>query len=618
LSNLIKVKPVSVLGEYVGSRIPLIFVNAHNEDTRFIEDEVSVLIQQKLASEVYVRDVSNNISAFPAHVLPGAKPDSAKKSDDFTIDGDLQTLEWFIKDPLKEEDRNTRKPSMIDAGPSEKSVLIIFDLFRFVNDRAPVLRLLKKAVAHLFSKNRSIVIVANNIDAIPSELSGIAPLVNFPAPGPEYIRAQVRAAGRFFAAPVDRDNPDKWLLLDPIVEDEIVMLLKGFRSIEIISILRRAARRNLARQKSKPGTPPGFDMELVRQSKADSTQKTASINIIVPKSFEPGKLSGSRLVGGADQIKAWFRIQRDLFSDDARRDNIDVPRGALVFGPGGTGKDHLVRCMADEIGWTNIEADLGAAKGPLQGQSHSGFRNILATAEEHSPCFLTISEFEKMFAGGMSKGSAASDAGTSTEIYATFLNWMQNRTAPVFVWALTNSIDEIPQPALRAQRFDRVWFMDMPNAFECREILAVHLLRTGNLTRDLDLNTLALQASSAGYTGAELRSVVNEALILRRIESKDRGHKLPLTMDHLNTSMKLVNPTGGYRKKEVQQLQQYARDNCYPKANSLSEDLTTPSPLLVNLGDQQEPTSEPEAPVKKAGRRTATPTTPKQLATSIL
>ena len=109
--------------------------------------------------------------------------------------------------------------------------------------------------------------------------------------------------------------------------------------------------------------------------------------------------------------------------------------------------------------------------------------------------------------------------------------------------------------------------------------------------------------------------MVNNALVLRRIESKNEGRKMPLTMDHLNLAMKKVNPTGGYRKSEVVALRKYATDNCYPRANTKGEDLANPSPLLNSLGVQQGGTESAE-PAKKPAR-SARPS-PKTVATSIL
>jgi len=86
--------------------------------------------------------------------------------------------------------------------------------------------------------------------------------------------------------------------------------------------------------------------------------------------------------------------------------------------------------------------------------------------------------------------SGNSDAGTSSRVFGTFLTWMQEKKAPVFIIATANNISALPPELLRKGRFDEIFFVDLPSAKEREEILKIHLKRR-NVTPDtLEINRL--------------------------------------------------------------------------------------------------------------------------------
>ena len=93
-----------------------------------------------------------------------------------------------------------------------------------------------------------------------------------------------------------------------------------------------------------------------------------------------------------------------------------------------------------------LRLDAGKLFGSLVGQSEANLRSAIATAEAISPCVLWIDELEKGFAG--SKSSGSSDGGTSARVFGSFLNWMQEKSTPVFVVATANDISQLPPELL--------------------------------------------------------------------------------------------------------------------------------------------------------------------------
>ncbi|MFQ5617316.1 MAG: AAA family ATPase, partial [Anaerolineales bacterium] len=102
------------------------------------------------------------------------------------------------------------------------------------------------------------------------------------------------------------------------------------------------------------------------------------------------------------------------------------------------------------------------------------------------------------------------DSGLSRRVLGSFLTWMQEKTAPVFVIATSNNISILPPEALRKGRFDEIFFIDLPILEERREIFAIHLAKRGREPLSFDLNTLALE--SGGFSGAEIEQAIISAL----------------------------------------------------------------------------------------------------------
>jgi SpoVK/Ycf46/Vps4 family AAA+-type ATPase/intein/homing endonuclease len=123
-------------------------------------------------------------------------------------------------------------------------------------------------------------------------------------------------------------------------------------------------------------------------------------------------------------------------------------------------------------------------------------------------CVLWLDELEKGLAGVAS--SHLSDAGTAARVFGSFLTWMQEKTAPVFVVATANDISILPPEALRKGRFDEIFFIDLPTLEERREIFAIHFAKRGRDALQFDLNRLALE--SGGFSGAEIEQAIISAL----------------------------------------------------------------------------------------------------------
>lgn len=569
----IKAKLKSELAPYIDSRQPVILAVLDEED-RFLRCEETVLTTTQRVQVVYVIDYNGKLIDRKNGL-----------TDQFNNPRDV--IEWFAKEHKPPEKGQT--PNLKANGPVPNSILIFFDIMFHMQDPQGIghsnpglTRVIKNVQSDLLKHSRSLILVGNQ-DFVPPELKHHIAVVKYPLPDRDYMRNVVRLGCKWFAKKEEANNPDKWLQLTDDEELLLATLLLGFRGWEAENVLARAAHENNRKRKENPEHPMGFDVEVIRNAKVETIRSNPALRIVIPHSTLDKKI-GMDQIGGAGELKRWFSGRQKLFLEEARGDGIDMPKGAILFGTGGTGKDYAVENLAQSIGWTTLYADLGASKGPLQGQSHKGYREIISAAEAQAPCFLVLSEWEKTMAGAFAGGVAASLDPTSSEIFASFLNWMQNRKAPIFVWALTNDITIVPQPALRAGRWDKIWFMDLPHEWEREAIFHIHLQKRGWSAEEYNIDVPALAAATEGYTGAEIAAVVNEGITLKYLAEGTRA-VAKVTTDHFVEAINLVSASIKLKKAEIDALRDYAKKGNIATANSITrEDPSAPQPTPRKLG----------------------------------
>jgi SpoVK/Ycf46/Vps4 family AAA+-type ATPase len=95
-------------------------------------------------------------------------------------------------------------------------------------------------------------------------------------------------------------------------------------------------------------------------------------------------------------------------------------------------------------------------------------------------------------------------------VFGTFLTWLSEKTAPVFVMATANDISQLPAELLRKGRLDEIFFVDLPSDEERAEILRIHLSKRGRDPETFDLP--ALVSKSQGFSGAEIEEAIISAL----------------------------------------------------------------------------------------------------------
>ena len=248
---------------------------------------------------------------------------------------------------------------------------------------------------------------------------------------------------------------------------------------------------------------------VVAREKAHALKKSGLLEVIeTTESLDS--------IGGLDALKSWLTQRCEAFTQRARDYGLPVPKGMLVLGVPGTGKSLTAKATASVFGVPLLKLDAGRLFGSLVGQSEANLRAAIAIAEAIAPCVLWIDELEKAFAGSESSGS--SDGGTSARVFGSLLNWLQEKTSPVFVVATANDISKLPPELLRKGRWDECWFVDLPDTKERAAIWDIVIEKFSRERTGYD--TVVLARASELHTGAEIEAAFAEAM--HRAFTEDR------------------------------------------------------------------------------------------------
>lgn len=213
-------------------------------------------------------------------------------------------------------------------------------------------------------------------------------------------------------------------------------------------------------------------------------------------------------VGGLSVLKDWLTKRAVAFSNEAREFGLAAPKGILLLGVQGCGKSLCAKAVSNLWQLPLLRFDVGRMFGSYVGSSEENIRRAIAVAESIAPAILWVDEIDKAFAGAQSSG--ASDGGTTARVFGTFLTWLSEKKAPVFVVATANDISQLPPELLRKGRLDEIFFVDLPKPEERMEVFRIHLNKRGRDAGKFELTTLAL--ASEKFSGAEIEEAINSAL----------------------------------------------------------------------------------------------------------
>ena len=283
-----------------------------------------------------------------------------------------------------------------------------------------------------------------------------------------------------------------------------------------------------------------YEIPLIVKEKEQIIKKSGVLEYYHPE-------GDFKKVGGLDNLKKWLKKRGKAFSKDARDFGLTSPKGVLLLGVPGCGKSLISKTIANEWNLPLLKLDLANVFGSLVGESEANIKEALSLSDAIAPSILWIDEIEK----GLSGVGSNSDGGVSSKVFGTLLNWMQDKKSEVFVIATANDISAVPPELLRKGRFDEIFFVDLPDENERKEIFEIHIKRINRKIEDFNLDLLA--KNSQGFSGAEIEEAVKEAMFIAYDLGRD------LETDDILKALKETYPLSKTMAQTINNLRKWAK-----------------------------------------------------------
>ncbi len=211
------------------------------------------------------------------------------------------------------------------------------------------------------------------------------------------------------------------------------------------------ARQALARVAIEDGALHRSDIAKIVELKAGALKEEGLLEYF-PPADNPTEL------GGFGGLRRWLDRARLARTPQAAELNLPAPRGVLLVGVQGCGKSLAAKYVARAWELPLVKLDAGRLYDKFIGETERNLRKAIATAESLAPVVLWLDEIEKALAPNGGDG----DGGVSRRVFGSFLTWLQEKRADVFVVATANDLSILPPELLRKGRFDEIFFVDLP------------------------------------------------------------------------------------------------------------------------------------------------------------
>lgn len=430
-------------------------------------------------------------------------------------DEDWRLARWDIEQGLKLNGRETSDAAgsndplaairALGALQNEEhpALLVLVNFHRFLQSGEIVQALARQIAAG--KQNRTFIVILSAVVQVPTELEKQIVVIEHDLPSREQLTEIAQGVAT--------------------EQDE----LPG--GVELERVLDAAA--GLTRYEAEGA----FSLSLVRHGKLQADvlweQKAQMLKKSGLLSLHRGSETFADL-GGLDSLKAFcLRAMRR----QGEANPLLRPRGVLLLSPPGCGKSAFAKSLGNETGRPTLTLDIGSLMGSLVGQSEANMRHALRIVDAMAPCVLFADELEKGLAGVTGQQG---DSGVSARLFGSLLTWLNDHTSDVFFVGTCNDISRLPPEFARAERFDAVVFVDLPDKSQRQKIWDLYLGK-------FDLDARQARPDDDQWTGAEVRACCRLAALL----------DMPLTAAAQN-----VVPIARTAGESVERLRAWASGRC--------------------------------------------------------
>lgn len=513
-----------------------------------------------------------------SHIVAGAVGVVEEVCHDAIIINGMRMVIPFSHLPVVEPGQSTLSDTVVARPRTDTTFIVFKDLSRFFDDMV-----IRRTVRDLFENNR-----LNN-----SEHRRVLVFVS----PTRIVHPEVAYAFNELIYAL----PDKKQLLDVVDEigvgagepevpedlrEKLAHAMAGFTHVEACDALAEVVTTFTTLHAPSPDLQDAFNAELLREVyhlQAASWRREKALELVDMNTIERAED-----VGGYDLLMEWIREISICYRASASRLALDIPKGMVLGGLPGTGKSVAAKMIAGVLQLPLVILKMSDVFGSLVGDSEAAMEHALRRIQAKGRCVVVIDEMDKAL-GGM-VGGEQQDSGVSSRVFGKLLTWQADRSNVAFLVGTLNRADKLPPELLRAGRFDRVYFVDLPNAAEREEILTIHLRKRGlDLAQLFNPTEIAgLLAETEGFVGAELEQGVKDAL--RRGAFLSNGESIRPSLPIMLQALRDIIPVSRSSKKSTTEIQVYFDGKARPvssgkaKAREL-ETVARPSVRRVGKSD---------------------------------
>lgn len=423
-----------------------------------------------------------------------------------------------------------------------KALFILRDYHPFLKDPTIVRRLRDLGRELKYKKHGGKhVVMLSPVLKIPIEIEKELAVIDFDLPDRDEIKKVVGSLLKSLPSDRARRVREDPRFGERVVEAALGLTLEEAENVFSKSIVRTG----------------DFDLDTILSEKKNIIRKSGILDY-----FESDQRFSD--VGGLKILKDWLTKRQAAFTTEARDFGLPIPKGILLIGVPGCGKSLTAKAVGALWKMPLLRLDVGKVFGSLVGASEDNIRKALKTAEAVAPSVLWLDELEKGFSGLRSSGQT--DSGVTARVFGTFITWMQEKAQPVFVIATANDVAMLPPEMLRKGRFDDIFFVDLPDASERRQIFEIHIRLKGRDPGVFDLDRLV--AGTQGFSGSE----IEQSIIAAMYDAFDDG--VDIDTDRVLDSAQEIIPLSYTMKERID----YLRDWAKTRARSASYKMDEPRP----------------------------------------
>ena len=420
-----------------------------------------------------------------------------------------------------------------DKESTDKKILVFKDTAAYLIDHSIVSKIKELSLRIECGWLDVCIIIVSSVLTIPKEIENFITILE-----PDILEEkEIKALASDFIHRTGLNATD-------VLLEKMSVAFKGLTEFEIEALLASAVARD--------GDITLQSLDLIFEQKKQMIMKAGILEMIEVK-------ESSEDIGGLENIKEWLNKKSKVYKDinRAAEFGVDMPKGVLIAGVPGCGKSLTAKVTSAMFEVPLMKLDMGRILGKYVGESEENMRRSINLAEAISPCILWIDELEKAFSGF--QGGTGNDV--MMRLFAAFLTWMQEKTAPVFVVATANNIAGLPPEFKRKGRFDDIFYVGLPKDEERKKIFEIHIKkRRKKDLQNIDIDKLVKLTD--GYSGADIEGIVRDA-----IEDAFCSGANTIKTSHFENAIKETESLSKLMKDELKKMSEYYEKNHFKNAS---------------------------------------------------